>query len=120
MRRGFLEADPDEERRVVGHGARGGDGFKWIGESDKKADDLLVDHDEEAKARRNATAHAKDICRSFLADGEWHASAVLIARALEDGISERCLRSARVKLGVECEQRGDGWWSRLPKVAAAA
>jgi hypothetical protein len=93
-------------------------GIKWGEESDRTADDLMVEQDDEAKQRRSDTAWAKDICRTFLADGEWHPSACLITRAAEDGISERCLKRARSQLGVEVEQRADGWWCRLRKAAA--
>jgi AAA domain len=128
----IIAADPEEpNKRVMAHSkcniAKKGPsltftiedgGLVWGEESDRTADDLMVEHDEEAKARRSDTAQAKDICRAVLARGDWVPSAVLIARAAEDGISERSLRRARSQLGVEVEQRADGWWCRLARKAA--
>lgn len=88
--------------------------FEWLGESFASADDLSAPPaDLELKGDKR---NARDIVTTFLGDGEWHPSRDLILRGEEDGVSERTIKRVRSALGVEVEQRADGWWCRLPKM----
>jgi hypothetical protein len=74
-----------------------------VGETDSRADDLLVtrSHDE-----RTDTDLAAEWLADELADGEWHESGEVKARAKAEGYSEKALRRAREKLGVQDRREG--------------
>jgi hypothetical protein len=86
-----------------------------LGETEHRADDLLVQRGDDERTDRDVAA---EWLTDELADGEWHPSRAVKARAKDDGLSERTLQRARTALGVE--DRRDGFpavsqW-RLPVV----
>lgn len=90
----------------------------FLGEHEATARDIL---NPSAPADRSETNDAMDWLADELADGDWHESREVKARAKAADISEKVLRSARERLGVE--DRRDGFpaiseW-RLPVMPSA-
>ena len=77
----------------------------WLGESDRSVSEILGDRgDVEERAERDEAA---DWLRSYLADqGGEAAFTDLIKCAKAEGLSERTLRRARTRAGVETERIG--------------
>ena len=74
-----------------------------VGESNARAADLLATRSDNEHSEREA---AEEWLRDELADGEWHESRGIKARAKAAGYSERTLERARATLGAERDRRG--------------
>jgi len=59
-----------------------------------------------SREERTETEDAKEWLVGELADGDWHQSAEIKARAAREGISQKVLRRARERLGVEIGRAG--------------
>ena len=89
--------------------------LNFAGESDHSARDVLsIASDEE----RSARGEAAEFLRETLSDAPIR-STELFAAAKEAGISESTLRRAQKDLGIQPEQKGDGWYWPLPDEAAS-
>jgi len=73
------------------------------GECDTRADELI---DTRSNDERTDTDSAADWLADELADGQWHESRDVKARAKADGHSERTIERARARVGAERDRRG--------------
>jgi putative DNA primase/helicase len=108
---------PSLEYTIADDGAGQGI-FKWIGETELSADDLLSTPPENKSARDEA----KEFLIDLLSDGDLPAEKVFAA-ARAKGIKEKTLRRAAKELGVEIFQVGTkgkagtgGWVWHLPRI----
>jgi hypothetical protein len=92
---------------------------RWCGPSPLRADDLVAQ--VEAAEEREILREASDFLRTLLADGPLAADAV-IAAARGRRISERTLRRAKARLGVEsvraCQDSAWVWLWALPRTCS--
>jgi RecA-family ATPase len=83
--------------------------FRWTGESELNADELLSDVSKQKSQMDEAIAFLE----RALGDGQ-KSAAWLEAGAKAEGISPRTLARARKKLGVLRIKKAAGWFARLP------
>lgn len=82
------------------------EGFRWIGEYDITADELLCGSD---KKKNSKTQEAKDLICRMLAGGKEVLSEEIDRQALAKGISSRTVREAKKELGDKLKSRiGEG------------
>ena len=82
------------------------EGFRWIGEYDITADELLSGFE---KKRESKTQEARDLICSLLTGGKEVFSEEIDRAALEKGISARTVRDAKKELGDALKSRiGEG------------
>lgn len=93
--------------------------FAWTGETALTADDLacpppppqveVLDSDE-----AHAVEDAMDVLRQMLADGPVPATQALAQARRDLAISERTVKTAKARLGVRSQKKGDRWYWLLP------
>jgi hypothetical protein len=74
-----------------------------VGDCDTHADDLLSTRSEDERSDRDIAA---EWLTDELADGDWHRASEIKAQAKAAGVSEKTLRRARERLGVEDRREG--------------
>jgi RecA-family ATPase len=74
-----------------------------VGECDTRADELI---DARSNDERTDTDAAGEWLSDELADGQWHESREIKARAKATGHSERTIERARARVGAERDRRG--------------
>ena len=84
-------------------------GFRWIGEYDMTADELVSAKNPNRRKKRD---EAKVFLEEQLADGAMEQNEI-DDLAKEQGIKYGTLRRAADELGVECFQERRKWWWRL-------
>lgn len=92
------------------------DGFRWIGEYDITADELLSGKGGNSESK---TDMAERLILDLLADGKEMASEDIEKAAAEIGIGERTVRNAKRNLGDRLANRRAGtvWMCRLAQTA---
>lgn len=99
------EQDPDTSRIV------------WGDAIHMSAGEILEAAAEKAKDKETgAGAKARAFLRECLVTGDWVPAAEVFGKAEQQGISEKTLKRAKAKLGVETRKRQERWHWRLSPV----
>ena len=84
-------------------------GFKWMGEFDVSADELL-------SGGANADKHkiAIDFLQNILSDGQEVPASSVFTQARTLGVSKRTIENVKQELGVKSVKRGSSWMWKMP------
>lgn len=84
-------------------------GFRWMGEFDVSADELL-------SGGANADKHkiAIDFLQNILSDGQEVPASSVFTQARTLGVSKRTIENVKQELGVKSVKRGSSWMWKMP------